>query len=59
MCQDFLSIHPAITGHVPFDSGIDPAISQMVPFPLYQKRSKAGAELNQTALNLLRNARTI
>jgi flagellar biosynthesis protein FlhG len=59
MCQDFLSIQPAITGHVPFDSGIEPAISQMVPFPLYQKRSKAGAELNQTALNLLRNARII
>jgi flagellar biosynthesis protein FlhG len=59
LCQDFLSIQPAIMGHVPFDSGIEPAIGQMVPFPLYQKKSKAGAELNQTALNLLKNARVI
>ena len=59
MCQDFLSIQPAIMGHVSFDSGIEPAISQMMPFPLYQKKSKAGADLNQTALNLLRNARII
>ena len=59
MCQDFLSIQPAIMGHVPFDSGVEPAISQMIPFPLYQKRSKAMAELDQTALKLVMNSRTI
>jgi len=59
MCQDFLSIQPAIMGHVPFDSGVEPAISQMIPFPLYHKRSKAMAELDQTVLKLVRNSRII
>jgi MinD-like ATPase involved in chromosome partitioning or flagellar assembly len=59
MRQDLLSIQPAIMGHVPFGAGIEPAISQMVPFPLHHKRSKAEPELNQTALNLLRNGRKI
>jgi len=59
MCQDFLGIKPAIMGHVPFDSQVDPAISQMMPFPLYQKSSKAMAELDQTALRLVKESRII
>jgi len=54
LCQDCLSIQPEIMGHVPFDSGVEPAISQMMPFSLYQKKSRAMAGLNQTALRLVK-----
>jgi flagellar biosynthesis protein FlhG len=57
MCQDCLSIQPEIMGHVPFDSGVEPAISQMMPFPLYQKKSRAMAGLDQTALRLVKESR--
>ena len=40
VCRDFLNIQPDIMGHVLFDSGVEAAISQMVPFPLHQKRAK-------------------
>jgi flagellar biosynthesis protein FlhG len=57
VCRDFLNIHPDIMGHVLFDSGIEAAISQMVPFPLHQKKSKAMVGLDQIALNLVRQSR--
>jgi len=59
MCQDCLGIHPEIMGHVPFDSGVEPAISQMMPFPLYQKKSRAMAGLDQTALRLVQESRLL
>jgi flagellar biosynthesis protein FlhG len=59
MCQDFLGIQPAIMGYVAFDSGVEPAISQMIPFPLYQRKSKAMAGLDQTALRLVEESRIL
>jgi flagellar biosynthesis protein FlhG len=56
MCQFFLSIQPEIMGYVPFDSGVDPAINQMMPFPLYREKSKAMAGLDQTALRLVQES---
>jgi len=57
VCQDFLSIQPDIMGHVAFDSGVEAAVSQMVPFPLHQKKSKAMAGLDQIAIRLVRESR--
>jgi MinD-like ATPase involved in chromosome partitioning or flagellar assembly len=57
VCQDFLNIQPDIMGHVLFDSGVEAAISQMVPFPLHQKKSKAMVGLDQIALKLVRQSR--
>ena len=59
LCQDCLNIQPEIMGHVPFDSGVEPAISQMMPFPLYQKKSRAMAGLDQTALRLVQESRVL
>jgi flagellar biosynthesis protein FlhG len=57
VCQDFLNIQPDIMGHVPFDPGVEAAVSQMVPFPLHQKKSKAMGGLDQIALRLVRESR--
>ena len=59
MCQDFLSIQPEIMGYVPFDSGVEPAISQTIPFPLYQRKSKAMAGLDQIALRLVEESKIL
>jgi flagellar biosynthesis protein FlhG len=57
VCQDFLNIQPEIMGQVLFDPGVEAAISQMVPFPLHQKKSKAMVGLEQIALRLVRESR--
>jgi flagellar biosynthesis protein FlhG len=57
VCRDFLNIQPDIMGHVLFDPGVEAAISQMVPFPLHQKKSKAMVGLEQIALQLVRQSR--
>jgi flagellar biosynthesis protein FlhG len=57
VCQDFLNIQPEIMGQVLFDSGVEAAISQMVPFPLHQKKSKAMVGLEEIALKLVRQSR--
>jgi flagellar biosynthesis protein FlhG len=57
VCGDFLNIHPEIMGQVSFDSGVEGAISQMVPFPLHHKKSKAIGGLDQIALRLVRESR--
>jgi len=57
VCRDFLNIQSDIMGHVPFDSGVEAAISQMVPFPLLHKKSKAMAALDQIALRLVKESR--
>jgi MinD-like ATPase involved in chromosome partitioning or flagellar assembly len=57
VCQDFLNIQPEIMGHVLFDSGVEAAISQMVPFPLHRKKSKAMVGLDQIALKLVTQSR--
>jgi flagellar biosynthesis protein FlhG len=58
LCQDYLSIQPEIMGHVLFDPGVVPAINQMIPFPVYQKKSRAMAGLDQAALRLVQEATT-
>jgi flagellar biosynthesis protein FlhG len=57
VCHDFLDIQSEILGHVPFDSGIETAISQMVPFPLHQRKSKAMMGLDQIALRVVKESR--
>jgi flagellar biosynthesis protein FlhG len=57
VCRDFLSIQPDVMGQVPFDSGVEAAVSQMVPYPLHNKKSKAMAGLDQIALRLVRESR--
>jgi flagellar biosynthesis protein FlhG len=57
VCQDFLNIQPDIMGHVLFDPGVEAAISQMVPFPLHHKKSKAMVGLEQIALTLVTQSR--
>jgi flagellar biosynthesis protein FlhG len=57
VCRDFLNIQPDIMGQVLFDPGVEAAISQMVPFPLHQKKSKAMVGLEQIALKLVRQSR--
>jgi flagellar biosynthesis protein FlhG len=57
VCRDFLNIQPDIMGQVLYDPGVEAAISQMVPFPLHQKKSKAMVGLEQIALNLVRQSR--
>jgi flagellar biosynthesis protein FlhG len=59
VCQDFLSIQPDISGQVPFDSGIEAAISQIAPFLLSQKKSKTINGLNQIAWGLMKESRKI
>ena len=44
-------------GHVLFDSGVEAAISEMVPFPLHRKKSKAMVGLDQIALKLVKQSR--
>jgi flagellar biosynthesis protein FlhG len=56
LCQDYLSIQPEIMGHVLFDPGVVPAINQMIPFPVYQKKSRAMAGLDQAAKRLVQQA---
>jgi flagellar biosynthesis protein FlhG len=57
VCRDFLNIQPDIMGQVLFDPGVEAAISQMVPFPIHQKKSKAMVGLEQIALKLVRQSR--
>ena len=57
VCRDFLNIQPDIMGQVLFDPGVEAAISQMVPFPLHHKKSKAMVGLEQIALKLVRQSR--
>lgn len=57
VCHDFLDIQAEILGHVPFDAGIDTAMSQMVPFPLHQRKSKAMMGLDQIALRVVKESR--
>ncbi len=57
VCRDFLNIQPDIMGQVAFDPGVEAAISQMVPFPLHRKKSKAMVGLEQIALKLVRQSR--
>jgi flagellar biosynthesis protein FlhG len=57
VCHDFLDIQSEILGHVPFDAGIDAAMSQMVPFPLHQRKSKAMMGLDQIALRVVKESR--
>jgi flagellar biosynthesis protein FlhG len=57
VCRDFLNIQPEIMGQVLFDPGVEAAISQMVPFPLHRKKSKAMVGLDQIALKLVTQSR--
>ncbi|MFA5110663.1 MAG: P-loop NTPase [Desulfobaccales bacterium] len=57
VCHDFLNIDSDILGHVAFDPGVETAVSQMVPFPLNQKKSKAMVGLDQIALRVVKESR--
>ncbi len=57
VCADFLGIQPQVLGEVPYDSGVEAAVNQMTPFPLYQKKGRATQALQQIALRVLKQAR--
>jgi flagellar biosynthesis protein FlhG len=57
VCHDFLDIQSEILGQVPFDAGIETAISQMVPFPLHQRKSKAMTALDLIAKRVVKESR--
>ena len=57
VCKDFLDIQSEIIGAVPYDHGVETAISKMVPFPLHQKKSKAMQGLDQIAARLVKESR--
>jgi flagellar biosynthesis protein FlhG len=53
VCESFLSIKPEILGHIFFDSEIEKAVNQMVPFPLNRQDSPAALNLKEIALTVL------
>ena len=57
VCADFLSLHPQMLGHLPFDPAVEFAINQMSPQALFQKKSPAGAALKQMARAFLFSSR--
>jgi len=57
VCHDFLNIQPEILGHVVYDPAVEAAISQMMPFPLDQKRSKVTMGLEEIALKMVKESR--
>lgn len=56
VCTDFLSLQPEIMGHVAFDPTIEAAVNHMTQFPLNHKKSKAGADLAQIALRVVKES---
>ncbi len=56
VCTDFLSIRPEIMGHVGFDPAIEAAVNHMTQFPLHHKKSKAGTDLAQIALRVVKES---
>jgi flagellar biosynthesis protein FlhG len=57
VCSDFLSLQPEIMGHVSFDPAIEAAMNHMAQLPLGQKKSKAGTDLAQIALQIVKESR--
>ncbi len=56
VCTDFLSLQPEIMGHVSHDAGIEAAVDRMTQFPLSHKKSKAGSDLAQIALKVVKES---
>jgi flagellar biosynthesis protein FlhG len=57
VCADFLSLHPQMLGHLPFDAAVEYAINQMSPQALFQKKSQAGSALKQMSRAFLFSSR--
>ncbi len=57
VCRDFLSIEPQFLGHLAYDPAVETAVSQMTPFPIFQKKGKAAASLQQIARDFLMSCR--
>jgi flagellar biosynthesis protein FlhG len=57
VCADFLSLHPQMLGHLPFDPAVEYAINQMSPQALFQKKNQAGAALKQMSRAFLFSSR--
>ena len=56
VCTDFLSLQPEIMGHVGFDPAIEAAVNHMTQFPLNHKKSRAGGDLAQIALRVVKES---
>jgi flagellar biosynthesis protein FlhG len=56
VCNDFLSLQPEIMGHVSHDPTIEAAVDRMTQFPLNHKKSKAGGDLAQIALKIVKES---
>jgi flagellar biosynthesis protein FlhG len=57
VCADFLSLHPQMLGHLPFDPAVEFAINQMSPQALFKKKSQAGSALKQMSRAFLFSSR--
>ncbi len=57
VCRDFLSIEPQFLGHLAYDPAVEAAVNQMNPFPIFQKKGKAAASLQQITSELLLSCR--
>jgi flagellar biosynthesis protein FlhG len=57
VCRDFLSIEPQVLGHLAYDTAVETAVNQMTPFPIFQKKGKAAASLQQIAHEFLMSCR--
>jgi flagellar biosynthesis protein FlhG len=57
VCRDFLSVEPQFLGHLAYDPAVETAVNQMTPFPIFQKKGKAAASLQQIARDFLMSCR--
>jgi flagellar biosynthesis protein FlhG len=55
VCGSFLSFVPQVLGHISYDTAIEQAVNQMVPFPLNRENSPAALDLKGIARTVLAN----
>jgi len=53
ICTDFLNLKPEILGQVSFDPAIEAAVDHLSMSPIYEKKSKAAADLNRIAQRII------
>jgi len=53
VCGDFLNVQPQVLGALAFDPGVETAVNQMTPFPIYMKKGRASAAIREIARSFL------
>jgi flagellar biosynthesis protein FlhG len=56
VCHDFLNIRPQIFGTLEYDSEVEKAVNQMLPFPMRSQNSPAAKGLQHIALDFIKEA---